>query len=37
MDVLRTHRLAIVGEVLQENPFHVPPAEFLRELAARGS
>jgi hypothetical protein len=35
MDVLRTHPMVIIGGVLQENPFFVPPDEFLRELDAR--
>ena len=35
MDVLRTHPMAIVGGVLQDNPFYVPPDQFLRELRAR--
>jgi hypothetical protein len=32
MDVVRTHPLVIIGGNLQENPFYVPPDEFLREL-----
>jgi hypothetical protein len=35
MDVLRTHPMVIVGEVLQENPFYTPPGELLPELASR--
>src|SRR3954454_849813 len=35
MDVLRIHPLVIIGGFLQENPFFVPPDEFLRELRAR--
>ncbi|MEX2281491.1 MAG: hypothetical protein WEE89_03270 [Gemmatimonadota bacterium] len=35
MDILRTHPMVIMGGVLQENPFWVPPDEFLRELRAR--
>jgi hypothetical protein len=35
MDVLRTHPLVVLGGLLQENPFFVPPDEFLREVAAR--
>ncbi|HET6469260.1 MAG TPA: MEDS domain-containing protein [Geminicoccaceae bacterium] len=35
MDILRTHPQVIIGGLLQENPFYVPPAEFLKELAAR--
>jgi hypothetical protein len=29
--------MVIIGGVLQENPFFVPPVEFLRELKARES
>jgi hypothetical protein len=35
LDVLRTHPLAIIGGYLHENPFYVPPDEFLLELRAR--
>jgi hypothetical protein len=35
MDILRTHPMVILGGVLQQNPFFVPPEEFLRELARR--
>ena len=35
MDIMRTHPLIIIGAVLQENPFFVPPDEFLRELQER--
>lgn len=35
MDILRTHPMVIIGGVLQENPFFVAPAEFLRELHER--
>lgn len=37
MDVLRTHPRVVIGGVLQENPFFVPPEQFLRELRARPS
>jgi hypothetical protein len=37
MDVLRTHPQAIVGGILQEIPFYMPAAEFLRELRDRGT
>jgi DNA-binding response OmpR family regulator len=37
MDVLRTHPMVIVGGVLQENPFFMPPDQFLREIRARPS
>jgi hypothetical protein len=32
MDILRIHPQVIVGKVLRENPFYVPPDEFLAEL-----
>jgi hypothetical protein len=35
MDILRTHPHVIVGGVLQQNPFFVPPDEFLAELQSR--
>jgi 4-aminobutyrate aminotransferase-like enzyme len=35
IDVMRTHPLIIVGGILQENPFYVPPDEFVRELRER--
>lgn len=35
IDVLRTHPMVIIGGVLQENPFYVPPDEFLMELRKR--
>jgi hypothetical protein len=35
IDVLRTHPLVIIGGILQENPFFVPPDEFLREIRER--
>ena len=35
MDIMRTHPVVIVGEVLQENPFFVPPDEFLLEIRER--
>lgn len=37
MDVLRTHPVVIVGGILQENPFFVPPDQFLVELRERRS
>jgi hypothetical protein len=37
MDMLRVHPAVIVGGVLQENPFFVPPDEFLQELRGRRS
>ncbi|MFO1351366.1 MAG: MEDS domain-containing protein [Gammaproteobacteria bacterium] len=35
IDVMRTHPLVIIGGILHENPFFVPPDEFLRDLGAR--
>ena len=31
IDVMRTHPMVLIGDVLQENPFFVPPEQFLRE------
>jgi MEDS: MEthanogen/methylotroph, DcmR Sensory domain len=35
VDILRTHPVAIIGGLLCENPFFVPPQEFLRQLRQR--
>jgi hypothetical protein len=35
MNILRTHPMVIIGGVLEQNPFFVPPDEFLRELRER--
>jgi len=35
IDVLRTHPAAIIGGILQENPFYVSADELLRELRGR--
>ena len=35
IDILRTHPMVIIGGILQENPFFVPPAEMINELEAR--
>ena len=35
IEALRTHPMVIVGGILQETPFYVPPEAFLRELHAR--
>ena len=29
LDVLRTHPVAVIGEVIYNNPYYMPPAEFL--------
>jgi hypothetical protein len=35
MDIMRTHPQVIIGGALQENPFYVPPNEFLAEISRR--
>lgn len=35
MDALRTHPAVIIGGILQENPFFVPPDQFLLEIKDR--
>jgi hypothetical protein len=35
MDIMRTHPVVIVGGILQENPFFVPPDQFLLEIRER--
>lgn len=35
VDIMRTHPMIIIGGILQENPFFVPPDEFLQELRER--
>lgn len=35
IDIMRTHPVIIIGEVMQENPFFVPPDQFLLELRER--
>lgn len=37
MDILRTHPVAIIGGILHENPFYVPPDEFVKEIRKRPS
>ena len=37
MDIMRTHPVVIIGGILQENPFYVPPDQFLREIRERQS
>ena len=37
MDIMRTHPVVIIGGVLQQNPFFVPPDQFLLELRERGT
>ena len=35
LDILRTHPLVIIGDLVAENPFFVPPEIFLQELSER--
>lgn len=35
MDIMQTHPMVIIGGILYENPFLVPPDEFLRQLRER--
>ena len=35
IDILRTHPMVIIGGILQQNPFFVPPQEFVREIRER--
>jgi hypothetical protein len=35
MDMMRTHPVVIIGGVMQENPFFVPPDQFLLEIRER--
>lgn len=35
VDVMRTHPMIVLGGLLHENPFFIPPDEFLREFRDR--
>lgn len=35
IDIMRTHPMIIIGGILQQNPFFVPPEEFLSEVRER--
>jgi hypothetical protein len=37
IDIMRTHPMVIIGGILQENPFFIPPDEFLSEFRQRRS
>jgi hypothetical protein len=37
IDAMRTHPVVLIGGLLQENPFFVPPDKFLLELRERRS
>ncbi len=35
MDIMRTHQLVVIGGLLRENPFFVPPDQFLHQMRER--
>jgi hypothetical protein len=35
IDIMRTHPMVIIGGILHQNPFFVPPGDFLREFRER--
>ena len=35
VDIMRTHPMIIIGGILQQNPFFVPPEKFLHQLRER--
>ena len=35
IDIMRTHPMVIIGGILQQNPFYIPPDEFLTEFRRR--
>jgi len=37
VDIMRTHPMIIISGILQENPFFVPPDEYLRQLRERSA
>lgn len=37
IDILRTHPMVLIGGMLQENPFFIPPSEFVAEQARRAA
>jgi len=37
MDVLATHPMVVMGDRVYENPYYVPPREFLQTLIRRGA
>jgi hypothetical protein len=32
MGILRTHPLVVIGDTVRQNPFYIPPDDFLRDL-----
>ena len=37
LDIMRTHPLVIIGGLLRQNPFFIPPEQFLDEMRERGA
>jgi len=35
VDMIRTHPLVLIGGIVQQNPFYIPPEEFLKERRER--
>lgn len=35
VDIMRTHPMVLIGDALKENPFYIPPEQFLRERRSR--
>ena len=35
VDIMRTHPMTLIGGILDENPFFVPPDDFLLQLRQR--
>ena len=35
IDIMRTHPMVVIGGILHQNPFYIPPDEFLREFRQR--
>ena len=35
IDIMRTHAMIVIGGILQQNPFFMPPEQFLRERRSR--
>jgi len=36
LSAMRTHPIAIIGGILQQNPFYVPPEQIMEEIRKRG-
>ena len=35
IDIMRTHPMVVIGGIVQQNPFYIPPDEFLRDFRQR--